>query len=63
MRKSLLDEYYIGEQDPPEELANCSRSRIELDKPAVTDTITITITDAKSGAKYDDTCASEVWVY
>ena len=58
-----LDEYYIGEQDPPEELANCSRSRIELDKPAVTDTITITITGARSGAKYDDTCASEIWVY
>lgn len=58
-----LEEYYISEQDPPEELANCSRSRIELDKPEVTDTITITITGAKSGAKYDDTCASEVWVY
>ncbi|MCR5301794.1 MAG: discoidin domain-containing protein [Lachnospiraceae bacterium] len=61
--KGSLDEYYIGEQDSSEELANCSRSRIELDKPAITDTITITITGVKPGAKYDDTCASEVWVY
>lgn len=58
-----LDEYYVGEQDTSEELADSSRSRIELDKPAITDTVTITITGVRPGAKYDDTCASEVWVY
>lgn len=58
-----LEDYYISEDYSVEDLAACNRSRIELDKPATTDTITITITGAKSGAKYDDTCASEVWVY
>ena len=56
LEASLMDFYKRN-------LAACNRSRIELDKPATTDTITITITGAKSGAKYDDTCASEVWVY
>ena len=36
---------------------------IELDEPVETDTITIKITGAKKGAKYDDTCVSEIMVY
>lgn len=37
--------------------------QIALDQSIVTDTITITITDAVAGDKYDDTCMSEVVVY
>ncbi len=58
-----LEDYYISESYGSEDLAASSRCRIELDKPATTDTVTLTITGARSGAKYDDTCASEVWVY
>lgn len=44
-------------------LAESNRTKIELESPALTDTIVITITDATSGAKYDDTCVSEIVVY
>ncbi|MCR5236259.1 MAG: hypothetical protein K6E34_03535 [Lachnospiraceae bacterium] len=46
-----------------ENLADSNRSKIELDEPVLTDTITITITGANSGAKYDDTCVSGILVY
>ena len=46
-----------------ENLAESNRSRIELDEPVMTDTIIITILGAESGAKYDDTCVSEITVY
>ena len=44
-------------------LAELNLNRIELDEPVVTDKITITITSASVGTKYDDTCVSEVVVY
>ena len=47
----------------PGDLAAMNRFKVGLDEPVVTDTITITITGAKKGAKYDDICISEIWVY
>ena len=44
-------------------LVSNNLNKIELDEPVVTDTITITITDAEPGYKYDDTCISEIKVY
>lgn len=44
-------------------LADSNRTKIELDEPVMTDTIVITITGAEKGAKYDDTCVSELLVY
>lgn len=46
-----------------QELAEINRFRIGLDEPVTTDTITITITGAAEGEKYDDICISEIWVY
>ena len=46
-----------------EDMADSNQNRIEPDGPVMTDTIKITILDAKSGAKYDDTCVSEITVY
>lgn len=37
--------------------------KIKAANPVVTDTITITILDATSGSKYEDTCISEMRVY
>lgn len=46
-----------------QDLADMNRYRIGLEEPVMTDTVTITITGAKKGAKYDDICVSEVLVY
>ncbi|WP_022760571.1 NADase-type glycan-binding domain-containing protein [Butyrivibrio sp. AD3002] len=46
-----------------ENLADLNRTKLELEEPVMTDTIVITITGATSGAKYDDTCVSEVMAY
>ncbi|MBR5765879.1 MAG: hypothetical protein IKX95_03750 [Lachnospiraceae bacterium] len=58
-----LEEGYAYEGYSPEDLAYTNLSRIELDEPVVTDTITIIITGAAAGEKYDDTCVSEIRVY
>ena len=58
-----ITEGYGYEGFSPENLAECNRSRVELDEPVITDTVTITITGAKKGTKYDDTCVSELYVY
>ncbi len=58
-----IPEGYGYEGYSPEDLAECNRSRVELDEPVVTDTVTITITGARKGTKYDDTCVSELIVY
>lgn len=54
---------YGFEGADPETLAQMNLNRIELEAPVVTDTITITITGAEKGTKYDDTCISEIRVY
>lgn len=54
---------YAYEDIADDYLAECNMNRIELDEPVMTDTITITITGANQGVKYDDTCVSEVMVY
>ena len=54
---------YANAGDTAEVLAESNYNVIELDEPVETDTITIKITGAKSGAKYDDTCVSEVVVF
>ena len=54
---------YANASDTAEVLAESNLNVIELDEPVETDTITIKITGAKSGAKYDDTCVSEVVVF
>ncbi len=56
-------EGYAGENFSSQDLADMNRFRIGLDEPVVTDTVTIRITGAKKGEKYDDTCVSEVLVY
>ncbi len=56
-------EGYGSENFSPQDLADMNRFRIGLDEPVVTDTVTITITGAKKGAKYDDTCVSDILVY
>lgn len=56
-------EGYADEGFDAKYIADTSRTRIGLDEPVVTDTIVITITGAKKGAKYDDTCISEIQVY
>ncbi len=56
-------EGYAYEGFTSENLADCNRSKVELDEPVITDTITITITGAEKGEKYDDTCVSEIQVY
>jgi hypothetical protein len=56
-------EGYAYEGFTSENLADCNRSKVELDEPVMTDTITITITGAEKGEKYDDTCVSEIQVY
>ena len=44
-------------------LAEMNLNKIELDEPVMTDEITVTITSANVGSKYDDTCVSEIRVY
>lgn len=56
-------EGYAYEGYTSEDLADNNRSRIELDEPVMTDTVTITVLGADSGARYDDTCVSEIRVY
>ncbi|MCR5603295.1 MAG: hypothetical protein K6G27_06305 [Lachnospiraceae bacterium] len=56
-------EGYAYEGSTPKDLADCNRNKVELDEPVMTDTITITITGAKKGEKYEDTCVSEIQVY
>ncbi|RKM60912.1 hypothetical protein D6856_07645 [Butyrivibrio sp. XB500-5] len=51
------------ENETVEDLVEDNLNHIELDEPVETDTITIKITGAKKGAKYDDTCVSEIMVY
>lgn len=51
-------EYLEGEY-----LAEMNLNKIELPEPVLTDTITVTITSANVGSKYDDTCVSEIRVY
>ncbi len=46
-----------------ENLAESNHTKLELEAPVMTDTIVITIKDARSGAKYDDTCVSDILVY
>ena len=46
-----------------EYLAQMNFNKIELDAPVITDEITVTITSANVGSKYDDTCVSEIIVY
>ncbi|MCR5487994.1 MAG: hypothetical protein K6F35_10820 [Lachnospiraceae bacterium] len=46
-----------------EDLVYTNQNRIELDEPVMTDTVIIKILGAESGAKYDDTCVSEIRVY
>ncbi|MCR5120000.1 MAG: hypothetical protein K6B44_10350 [Lachnospiraceae bacterium] len=46
-----------------EDLADINNTKLELEKPVVTDTIVITITGASAGEKYDDTCISGITVY
>ena len=58
-----IPEGYGYEEFSQEVLAECNRSRIELDEPVVTDTVTVTITGAKRGTKYDDTCVTEMYLY
>ena len=54
---------YANAGDTAEQLSEYNLNVVELDEPVETDTITIKITGAKSGAKYDDTCVSEVTVF
>lgn len=54
---------YAYENYTADDLADSNRFKIELDEPVLTDTITITITGAVAGAKYDDTCVSGILVY
>lgn len=54
---------YANDNYTAEELAESNLNVIELDEPVETDTITIKITGAKKGAKYDDTCVSEILVF
>ena len=49
-----FDYFYFGEKN---------LSKISFDKPIYTDTITITILDAKAGSKYSDTCISEIEIH
>lgn len=58
-----IPEGYGDESFSQEDLAACNRSKIELDEPVVTDTVTVTITGAKKGTKYDDTCVTEMYLY
>lgn len=46
--------FYYGEK---------SLYKVSLEKPVYTDTIIITILDAKAGSKYSDTCISEIEIY
>ncbi len=54
---------YSYEGIEPQYLADLNRTKIELDEPVMTDEITIMITGAEKGTKYDDTCISEILVY
>lgn len=54
---------YAHEGYTTENLIDENLSKIELEEPVMTDTITITITGAQTGAKYEDTCVSEIIVY
>ena len=56
-------EGYGSESFSAQDLADQNRFRVGLDEPVVTDTITVTITGAVKGEKYDDVCISEIWVY
>lgn len=46
--------FYYGEK---------SLCKVSLEKPVYTDTIIITILDAKAGSKYSDTCISEIEIH
>ena len=54
---------YAFEGCSGDDLAGLNLNRLELHEPVMTDTITITIKEAKKGARYDDTCISEIQVY
>ncbi|WP_029321797.1 discoidin domain-containing protein [Butyrivibrio sp. AE3004] len=54
---------YAYEGFSAENLADINKTKFELEEPVITDTIVITITGAKAGVKYDDTCVSEILVY
>ncbi|MBR4669120.1 MAG: hypothetical protein IKO84_00820 [Butyrivibrio sp.] len=54
---------YANAGNTAEQLSEYNLNVVELDEPVETDTITIKITGAKKGAKYDDTCVSEVTVF
>lgn len=56
-------EGYGSEGYTAQNLADMNKSKVELDEPVITDTIIITITGAKKGERYDDTCVSEIRVY
>lgn len=56
-------EGYANENYSPQDLVDMNRFRVGLDEPVVTDTVTVKITGAKKGAKYDDICISEILVY
>ena len=54
---------YAHESYSPESIVESNLDVVELDEPVETDTITIKITGAKEGAKYEDTCVSEITVF
>ncbi len=56
-------EGYGGEKYTAQDLADMNLGKAELEEPVMTDTITITITGARPGEKYDDICVSEISVY
>ena len=53
-----------GEKEPLDEYEiEMERSLVEFDQPVYTDKLIVTILDAESGSKYEDTCISEMVVY
>ncbi len=63
---SDFDVFYIEENEEEEEFGDIGTRclcRCPFDKPITTDHITITITGAVPGSKYEDTCISEISVY
>lgn len=64
----VTGEFYIAEYDKvkepiPESEYVKQGTYFKFDQPIMTDKITITILNAVSGEKYDDTCISEIRVY
>lgn len=61
---SLMTYPLDGEKEPLDEYEiDMERSLVEFDQPVYTDRLIVTILDAESGSKYEDTCISEMVVY